>query len=193
MEIIAPTENIRTFYKMALYWGVSPLMVEFRKEAGLDAVFEDITKMIEDKKILPKGSLIVQLGGAPVGVSGSTNVLRINSIGNVATRGVPTVIGKGKVQGRVHIFKNKTTTPEGYILVMNYLMESDLHVLKRAKALILQSDKGEEFARVAGETLNIPVITRAEGSTSALFDNETVLVDGDEGIVYRNPTSSENE
>jgi pyruvate kinase len=193
MEIIAPTENIRTFYKMALYWGVSPLMVEFRKEAGLDAVFEDITKMIEDKKILPKGSLIVQLGGAPVGVSGSTNVLRINSIGNVATRGVPTVVGKGKVQGRVHIFKNKTTTPEGYILVMNYLMESDLHVLKRAKALILQSDKGEEFARVAGETLNIPVITRAEGSTSALFDNETVLVDGDEGIVYRNPTSSENE
>jgi phosphohistidine swiveling domain-containing protein len=74
---------------------------------------------------------------------------------------------------------------------MNYLLESDLHVLKRAKGLILQSKKGEELARVAGETLNIPVITRAEGAISTLYDNEMVMMDGDEGIVYRNPAKVE--
>jgi len=94
---------------------------------------------------------------------------------------------RGRTTGLVHRFKNKTTTPEGRVLVMRYLTESDLGVLKRAKALILQGSQGEDLARVAGETLNIPVITRAEGSTLRLYDNEAVLVDGEEGIVYRSP------
>jgi pyruvate kinase len=186
MAIIAPTDSMRSYYKMALYWGVMPVLIPKENFGTLDEVFDSITKMIEDRNILPKGSQVVQLGGSPVGVSGSTNVLRISSIGNVATRGVPAV--SGKTQGLVHIFKDKISTPEDRVIVMKYLMEGDLSVLKRAKALILQSDNGEEYARVAGETLNIPVITRAEGCITALYDNEMVLVNADEGVVYRNPS-----
>jgi phosphohistidine swiveling domain-containing protein len=189
MEIIAPTSCLRTFYKMALYWGVKPLMIEAKDNSTLDEAFEQVTHVIEEQKILPKGSLIVQLGGSPVGVPGSTNVLRTSSIGNVATRGRTTCTGK--VQGIVHIFKNQNTTPEGRILVMNYLIESDLHVLRRAKGLILQTENGEDYARVAGETLKIPVIVRAESATSSLYENETILLDGDEGVVYRNATLEE--
>lgn len=192
MDIIAPTNSMRSFYKMALYWGVTPMiMAEAEEDVHLDDLFSEVTQNIEEAEVLKKGSLIVLLGGSPVGVSGSTNVLKISSIGNVATRGVGIVGGKAKAL--VHIFKNKDTTPEGRVLVMNYLMESDLSVLRRAKALILQSDQGEEFARVAGETLRIPVIVRAEGAVSALYDNEMVLVEGDEGIVYRNPTHFDSE
>ncbi len=190
MEIIAATDTQRTFYKMALYWGVKPMMIEIDKGSNLDDVFDGVTKLIEDKAFLPKGSLVVQTGGSPVGVSGSTNVLRTSSIGNVATRGRITC--EGTVQGSVHIFKNKNTTPEDRILVMNYLVESDLSVLKRAKGLILQSDRGEDFARVAGETLNIPVIVRAERATSALYENEIIFLDGNEGVVYRNPGQKES-
>ena len=185
MTIIAPTESKRSFFKMALYWGVCPLLVEDEMKGDLDNVFDTITALIEEKGVLPKGSLIVQLGGTPVGLSGSTNILKISSIGNVACRGKSMV--RGRTTGLVHRFKNKTTTPEGRVLVMRYLTESDLGVLKRAKALILQGSQGEDLARVAGETLNIPVITRAEGSTLRLYDNEAVLVDGEEGIVYRSP------
>jgi|SaaInlStandDraft_1057018.scaffolds.fasta_scaffold26818_2 pyruvate kinase len=185
MGIIAPTNSKRSYLKMALYWGVSPLLVEEEMTGNLDEVLESITNLIEEKNLLPKGSLIVQLGGTPVGLSGSTNVLKISSVGNVACRGQSMV--KGKTTGLVHRFKNKATTPEGRVLVMRYLMEADLGALKRAKALVLQGSQGEEFARVAGETLNIPVITRAEGAVLNLYDNEVVLVDGEEGIVYRNP------
>jgi pyruvate kinase len=187
MAIIAPTENIRTYYRMALYWGVSPLLVKNKKDASLDEVFENITDILENKDLLPKGSLIIQLGGSPHDVSRSTNALRIGSIGNVATRGITMVAGKDNVQGLVHIFKNKTTTPEDRILVMDYILESDLSVLKSARGLILQGNKGEEFARVAGETLNIPVITRAEAALRSLSDNEVVMIDSKKGIVYRNP------
>ena len=166
------------------------MMIEIDKGSNLDDVFDGVTKLIEDKAFLPKGSLVVQTGGSPVGVSGSTNVLRTSSIGNVATRGRITC--EGTVQGSVHIFKNKNTTPEDRILVMNYLVESDLSVLKRAKGLILQSDRGEDFARVAGETLNIPVIVRAERATSALYENEIIFLDGNEGVVYRNPGQKES-
>jgi len=190
VDIIAPTSNWRTFYKMALYWGVRPMHVDITAKI-LGEVFEEITKKIGDQGLLPKGSLIVLLGGSPVGISGSTNVLRISSIGNVATRGVSLV--KGNASGLVHMFKNKKTTPEGRILVMRYLMESDLSVLRHAKGLILQGDKGEDCAKVAGETLDIPVITRAEGATSALYDNEMVYINGDEGIVYRKPNCNEDQ
>ncbi len=188
VDLIAPTNSWRTFYKMALYWGVRPLYVDVAAKV-LGEVFEEITDKINEQKILPKGSLIILLGGSPVGISGSTNVLRISSIGNVATRGHALV--KGNTNGLVHIYKNKKTTPEGRILVMRYLMETDLNVLKTAKALILQGEKGEDYAKVAGETLNIPVITRAEGVVSTLYENEMVYINGEEGIVYRKPNDSD--
>ena len=190
VDLIAPTNSWRTYYKMALYWGVRPMYVDVSAKV-LGEVFEEITKKIGDQKILPKGSLIILLGGSPVGISGSTNVLRISSIGNVATRGNALV--KGNTSGLVHMYKNKKTTPEGRILVMRYLMETDLNVLKTAKGLILQGEKGEDYAKVAGETLNIPVITRAEGATSTLYDNEMVYINGEEGIVYRKPNENSED
>ena len=189
MDSIAPTDCLRTFYKMALYWGIMPILIPKADFKTVDEVFDSITEMLETRGILARGSQIVQLGGSPVGISGSTNALRISSIGNVATRGIPAV--SGTAQGQVHMYKDKVSTPEGRVLVMKYLMEADLSVLKRAKALILQSDNGEEYARVAGETLNIPVITRAEGCITSLYDNEMVIVDATDGVVYRNSNKME--
>ena len=191
MDCIATTDCIRTFYKMALYWGILPVLIPKVDFKTVDDVFDSIAEILESRGILARGAQIVQLGGSPVGVAGSTNALRISSIGNVATRGVPVV--SGKAQGQVHIYKDKISTPEGRVLVMKYLLESDLSVLKRAKALILQSDRGEEYARVAGETLNIPVITRAEGCTASLYDSEMVIVDASDGVVYRNSKKMEAE
>lgn len=188
VDLIAPTNNWRTYYKMALYWGVRPLYVDITAKI-LAEVFEEITQKIGDYKILPKGALTILLGGSPVGISGSTNVLKISSIGNVATRG-KALVG-GHTNGLIHMYKHKKTTPEGRILVMRYLMETDLSVLKTAKALILQGEKGEDYARVAGETLNIPVISRAEGVTSTLYENEMVYINGDEGIAYRKPSDGD--
>lgn len=180
--IIGATSNMRSYYRMSLYWGVKPFYIE-KKHDTLGELFVQVTEKIEDEEFLPKGSLMVLLGGSPVGVSGSTNVLRISSVGNVATRGK--VLVEGQEEGVIHIFKNKSSTPDNRILVMRYLLGSDLNVLKKAKGLILQGDKGEEMAKVAGETLGIPVISQCEGACKVLYENETVTMNASEGVVYR--------
>jgi len=182
MNIIVPTEDKRVYFKMALYWGVQPLLFQ-RESETLGSVFMQVMKIVEDKKILKSGDQVVQLGGAPVGISGSTNVLRISSVGRVAVRG-KRMFGS-MVKGQAHIFKKKKTTPEGRIIVMKYLLEEDLSVLSKSIGLILQSDRGEEMAKVVGTTLGIPVITRAEGATTVIHEKESIEMDADSGIVFR--------
>lgn len=182
MAIISATQNLRTYYKMSLYWGVHPVLSHY-KSSNLGDLFSHTMKLIEERHLLPVGSFAVMLGGSPVGISGSTNVLRIGFVGNVALRGKPVV--KVEAQGQVHLFKTRAAAPEGRVLVMRYLLEEDLGILPKCKALILQGAQGERMARIVGETLKIPVITRAEGCTSVLNENEQVRVDGSAGIVYR--------
>ena len=182
MNIFAVTPVMRVYYKMALYWGVQPLYLDHGAK-DLGGAFKCVMSMIEERGLLKCGDQVIQLGGAPVGVSGSTNVLRISSVGSVATRG--RVMTSGEQEGQVHVFKKKSTTPEDRILVMKYLLEEDLSVLTKSKGLILETDKGEEMARIVGETLKIPVISRAEGATSLIHENESVNLDANKGIVFR--------
>ena len=182
MNIIVPTELKRVYYKMALYWGVQPILFK-RESQSLGEVFLQVMNVVEEKKILKCGDQVVQLGGAPVGISGSTNVLRISSVGRVAVRGK--VMREGLVEGQVHIYKKKSTTPEGKILVMKYLLEQDLSILSKSIGLILQSDRGEHMGKVVGNALGIPVISRAEGATTTIHENETIELDAKQGIVFR--------
>jgi len=182
MALLGVTENKRIFYRMAIYWGVTPCFMEETCE-NLGELFSKTLEHIKEKNLLTIGDLVVMLGGAPIGVAGSTNVLRISSIGNVAVRGRGLV--SKKAQGQVHIFKNRKTTPDGKVLVMRYLLEEDLEILSRAKGLILQSNRGDEMARSAGESLGIPVISEVEGAYSVLRQNEIISIEGDVGLVFR--------
>ncbi|MBI2907697.1 MAG: pyruvate kinase [Chloroflexi bacterium] len=76
--ILALTPNPATARRLALSWGVSPHVVAEPDNA--DAMFALANRMAHDLGLAASGGTIVITAGVPVGVSGSTNLLKMEKI-----------------------------------------------------------------------------------------------------------------
>ncbi len=78
--ILAFTTTEKVARQLSLVWGVVPVVtepVDTEKDVFLDAI-----RRSQEKGFLSEGDLIVITAGAPVGVGGMTNMLRIHIVGN---------------------------------------------------------------------------------------------------------------
>lgn len=74
-RIIACTSSELTYRQMNLNWGVRALMV--KDEENLDDLFERGIRSVVSAGLLQEGDLAVVTAGVPIGVSGSTNFIRV--------------------------------------------------------------------------------------------------------------------
>lgn len=78
VPIIGLTTDEKTWRKLALSWGVIPAICE--KFTSTDVLFYTAKKIAEQSLSLSKGSKIVITGGNTSGVSGTTNLIKIEDI-----------------------------------------------------------------------------------------------------------------
>jgi pyruvate kinase len=79
VPIIAFTNNPRIYNLMALYWGVSPLHVDFVEN---DALFRRVEMELLARRLAAEGDSVVVLGGIPLAARGATNFLKIHRVAN---------------------------------------------------------------------------------------------------------------
>lgn len=77
-NIIGGTSNMRVFYKLALSWGVTPMMMAMKNES--EALWGAVLLKSEEKGYIRKGDTVVLTAGLPIGIPGTTNTLRIVKI-----------------------------------------------------------------------------------------------------------------
>lgn len=73
--IIGATPYEKTFHQMALYWGVTPLMTDYRYE--VEVLFRHCAIRAIKDGILKNGDNVVISAGVPVDVPGNTNTIRV--------------------------------------------------------------------------------------------------------------------
>ena len=78
-RIIAFTPSIRALRQAALYRGVVPL--EFHRRDHTDLMFAAAEKILEREGICQRGDLVVMVAGVPPNQEASTNLLKVQSIG----------------------------------------------------------------------------------------------------------------
>lgn len=78
VDILAVTTNEKTCRKLALSWGVTPVMCDVFDST--DVLFFTAKKLAEKTFGLSKGDKIVITGGMTNGVSGNTNILKVETI-----------------------------------------------------------------------------------------------------------------
>ncbi len=77
--ILCVTPNEITYRRMALVWGVFPLMVpEFNT---IDEMIGIVVRAAVNAKLVQLGDLLVIIAGVPFGIGGQTNFLKIHTIG----------------------------------------------------------------------------------------------------------------
>lgn len=80
-QILCVTPNPITFRRMALVWGVYPLLVpEF---TTIDEMIAVISRTAYKASLVDKGDLIIIIAGVPFGIGGQTNLLKIHKVEDV--------------------------------------------------------------------------------------------------------------
>ena len=77
--IIAPTPFERVARKVSLYWGVTPIILKPKKTT--DDMITSVEAAMLKRDLVKKGDIIVLTAGVPIGVAGSTNMMKIHRVG----------------------------------------------------------------------------------------------------------------
>ena len=182
--IIGGTTDPTVLRQMNLCWGVVPVMVE--EQNTTEELLNHAIETAKSTGIVKDGDLVVITAGVPLGMSGTTNLLKVQLAGSVLVTGTSTV--KGSAYGNVCVCKTvedvRRRFSAGDILVMPETTDELLPYLKAASAIVTEREGTNSHAAVIGMSLNKPVITGAKDATRILRSGTTVMVDASHGIVY---------
>lgn len=78
VDILALATDTRTYRKLALSWGVTPLICE--EFNSTEVLFYTAKKLAMQTMALSEGDLIVITGGLTNGVSGNTNIIKVETV-----------------------------------------------------------------------------------------------------------------
>ena len=181
--IISCTTSERTWRQLNLSWGVVPLMS--REMTTTDELFQHAVDCATAAGLLETGDLVVITAGVPVGISGTTNLLKVHVVGDVLVR------GKGLSDKNVtaplcvahdndEALKNFVN---GNILVIKETNNEILSLLKSASGIITEKGGTDSHAAIVGLALDIPVIIGAENATGILRSGTVVTMNSSKGLV----------
>ncbi len=183
--IIAATTTERVMRKLSLVWGVYPVLS--LKSDDTDEVIDRSIHSAMKKGYIKEGDLIVITAGIPVGVSGTTNLIKVHTVGKVLVKG--TGIGKQSVTGKICIGSNREELQnkfkEGDILVSKFTDKDMVDFMKKASAIIVEQGGLTSHAAIVGLSLEKATIVGAIEATKILKDGDIVTVDTVTGLVYK--------
>ena len=186
--IIACVMREQVQRQLSLSWGITPLMMSLAHST--DELIEMSTALAKENGYLHNGELAVVTAGVPVGVSGTTNMIKIHMVGNCLATGV----GVGRENADVTSATGKAcvcrTLEEvrakfkpGMVLVVPSTSNEMLSYVRDAAALVVEEPGLNSHAAIAGKALLKPTVVGAAGATSHIRDGLMVAVDCAHGSV----------
>ncbi len=188
--IICCTTDETVCRQLNLSWGVTPLMIG--EAENTDDLFELAVQAGEDAGLLHDGELVVMTAGVPLGVSGTTNLMKVHVVGHILVtgKGVTRESCCGRLCVCADVEEAQKNFKDGDILVMPQTCNAVLPLVRKAAGLILEDDNPNGHGAIAGMSLNLPVIIGAEGATKILKSGAVVTLDADRGVVSCNSTNT---
>ena len=185
--IIATTNNEKVMRQLGLSWGV--YTVKSEKAINTDEVIENSIDAAKNANYINNGELVVVTAGVPVGVSGTTNLIKVHVISEEIVKGIG--VGSKTAEGKVCIVKSgeeNKNFKEGDILVTTMTDIEMNPYLEKASAIVTEEGGMTSHAAIVGLDLNKPVIVSAFDILSSVKNGDMVTVDASRGVVYRGST-----
>lgn len=183
-QIIGCATTERVCRQLSLLWGVVPLKLE--EENIADELFDHAVDIAEKKGLIERGELVVITAGLPLGVSGTTNLIKVHVAGHILVAGKG--INKLKASGNICTCKSIEELEENFrpgdIVVIPETTNEMMPKLKDAAGIITETGDRFSHAAIVGMALDIPVITGARNATDILKTSTFVTVDAEQGTVY---------
>ena len=188
--IIACVMNEQVQRQLSLSWGITTLLMGPAKST--DELIEMSTALAQKNGYLHNGELAIVTAGVPVGVSGTTNMIKIHMVGNCLSTGV----GVGRenadltsASGKACVCRTldevRAKFKPGMVLVVPSTTNEMLEYVRDAAALVVEEAGLNSHAAIAGKALLKPTIVGALGACSHIRDGLDIAVDCAHGSVQR--------
>jgi pyruvate kinase len=184
--IIAVTPDEQVARRLCLSWGVYPVVIKPNTQST-DEMLATAVEGALSTGLVQSGDLVVITAGVPVGQTGTTNLIKVHTIGDIVARG--TGIGKRAASGRVVIGLDPqelaATVKQGDVLVTRSTDADFVPVIEQCSAVITEEGGLTSHAAVVCLSLGIPVVVGVEDAMDRLKDVEYVTVDAIRGLIYK--------
>ena len=188
--IIACVMKEQVQRQLALSWGITPLMMALAHST--DELIEMSTSLAKENGFLHNGELAVVTAGVPVGVSGTTNMIKIHMVGNCLATGVgvgPENAEVSNATGKACVCRTldevRAKFKPGMVLVVPSTSNEMLNYVRDAAALVVEEPGLNSHAAIVGKALLKPTVVGAVGATSHIRDGLMIAVDCAHGSVQR--------
>jgi len=185
--ILAVTNDPVVCRQLNLSWGCIPMLSkkEFRGDSEVFDIAED---MALKSGLVKNGDIIVALAGVPVGIAGTTNTIRVRTVGNVLAKGEGN--NRGVVQGITRLFAkagedDRQYFEQGDIVICTSTDDSMLDQLKKAGALVVGSWENVDLghAETVAKALELPLLRVKVRPVDFVKPGTPVTVDTNEGLL----------
>ncbi|WP_296117656.1 pyruvate kinase [uncultured Eubacterium sp.] len=184
--IIGCSVNKDVCRKMNLSWGVTPLLVELKHNS--DELFDHAVDKAEEMGLIKQGEIVVLTAGVPLGISGTTNMIKVHVAGHILMQGKGlndrTAAANMCVVNSVDELKEKFKA--GDIIVAKDTCNEMMPQLRLASGLIIEAEGVNTHGAIAGLSLDIPVLVGAANATQILKSGAFVTLDCKKGVVSCN-------
>lgn len=184
-EIIAATPNERVRRQLSLEWGVISVLVPDARDTD-DVVNVAIARSFEEKLIEP-GDTVVITAGVPVGLSGSTNLIKVQTISEILGKG--TGVGSEKITAKAVVVNTKEDLirnfKDGDIVVVSETDKDIMNYVQKASGIIAEEAGYTSHAAITGITLGIPTVFGVLGIRNKMKTGDIITIDPIEGVIGR--------
>ena len=183
--IIGTCLTEKVYRQLALSWGVIPLLVEEKTQA--EELFDYAVDAAETAGLIERGDVVVLTAGVPLGVSGTTNLIKVQVAGHILVKGRG--INRKKVSANLcvcHSEEDLANFKVGDIIVAHDTNNHMMAQMRQASGLIVETDSESCHAAIAGLSLDIPVLIGAKNALAVLKSSAYVELDAESGVVSAN-------
>ncbi|MEH2137094.1 pyruvate kinase [Nostoc sp.] len=181
--ILAVTPHVNVARQLQMVWGVKPLLVLGLPSTG--QTFQAAINVAQELKLLSEGDLVVMTAGTLQGISGSTDLIKVEVVTAVLGHGIG--LGQGLVSGRARVANTGMDVSNfnpGDILVAPRTSADFVEAIRKSAGIITEEESLTSHAAVIGLRLGVPVIVGVKQATQVIRDGAIITLDLQRGLIY---------
>jgi pyruvate kinase len=186
VPVVAVTPQPSVARRLKVVWGVESYVMP--PAQGTDQLMERAVEVAVEAGRIRPGDLVVVIAGVPAGQPGTTNLMRVVTVGEAILRGQGLGLEQAATAPVLVVEDVRAVSPRqvaGKILVARATNRDWVPLIEQAAGLVVEEGGLTSHAAVVGLSLGKPTIVGATDATRRLSSGQMVTVDARRGLVYQ--------
>ena len=183
--IIGATTKEKVKRQLNIEWGVKSILIKSAVET--DEVISVAQEESRKNGFIKPGDTVIITAGVPVGLAGSTNLIKVQTVGEIMTKG--TGIGDVEVTGKALVMKSDQDYvkyfEDGDIIVTDGVTNDMVKYIERSKGLIVEEAGFTSQSAITGLNLGIPTIFGVADAIKKIKSGEIITMNCSEGTIKK--------